>query len=154
MMTHKHNFQLHLYAASRQGHTKLLSENLSLTKPSCLSFVNHLKAWQMCIGSFRASPLKAFVSLSFTPHFSDTQPYCAIWTYSLALHARSLWPNCYQLGKRSRIIYCNEREICSVHEPYLCLWRVMTCAQSDGGRSVPFGRVHSALPVAEQQAVL
>lgn len=46
--------------------------SLPLTKPCMCSFVNHLKAWQMCIGSFRASPWKAFAFVSHPHPFSDT----------------------------------------------------------------------------------
>lgn len=106
------------------------SLSISLTKPSCLSFVNHLKAWQMCIGSFRASPLKAFASLSFTPtsliHNHIVQSRHIAWLYT---HCHCGLIGIRKCRKMQKTIYCNEKVICRMRESYLCLRLLLTYAE-------------------------
>lgn len=86
---HTNTIYISIYMLCRDTQSPSLNKkSLSLTKPSCLSFVNHLKAWQMCIGSFRASLLKAVVSLSFTP---------TSLTHTIVLRRRIAWRRAHML---------------------------------------------------------
>lgn len=108
-MTHQHNFQLHLYAVSRQGHTKLLAENLSFCLPHKARMpliCKSLKSMTNVHWNFQRVPPESICKSLIHAALPHTQWYCTDQTYSLMSDTYLLSWDCYEpeYGERLTIM--------------------------------------------------